>query len=261
MSDGDDDGRHRSLTVKRVERLMRRGDPGRHLDGGTSGLRGLYLIVGGKTAAHWELRFQLNGRARWMGLGSARTFSLDQARQRAKEARERLADKIDPLDQRRAEHAAKLAATLAAKTFRQCAELYIAAHRAEWRSAQHGQDWNSTLARYVYPKIGTLNVADVHAPQVFDVLEQRVEGGGRFWDEKTVTADRVRNRIELILTLAMAKGYRPRGDNPAAWKYLKEVLGDPSKAAETVPHPPYLIAKSRLSCSDSTGTKASASKR
>ena len=34
-----------SLTVKRVARLMRRGDKGRHLDGGASGQRGLYLVV------------------------------------------------------------------------------------------------------------------------------------------------------------------------------------------------------------------------
>ena len=44
-----------SLTVKRVARLMRRGDKGRHLDGGASGQRGLYLVVAHKTAAHWEL--------------------------------------------------------------------------------------------------------------------------------------------------------------------------------------------------------------
>ena len=225
-----------SLTVKRVARLMRRGDKGRHLDGGASGQRGLYLVVAHKTAAHWELRFQVNRRARWMGLGSARTFTLEQARQRAKAAREQLADKIDPLDQRRAERAQTLAIAAVKKTLKECAELYIAAHRAEWRSAQHGADWLSTLQRYVYPKIGSLNVADVGVPQVLAVLEQPVDGGGTFWDKKTITADRVRNRIELILTLAMARGYRPRGDNPAGWMFLKEVLSDPSRAARTVPH-------------------------
>ena len=104
-------------------------------------------------------------------------------------------------------------------------------------------------------------MADVHAPQVFDVLEQRIEGGGKFWDKKTVTADRVRNRIELILTLAMAKGYRPRGDNPAAWKYLKEVLGDPSKAAETVPHAAVPFREVPALLQQLHRMKASASKR
>jgi hypothetical protein len=128
-----------SLTVKRVQRLLRRGEPGRYLDG-VGGQRGLYLIVANKQAAHWELRYQLNGRARWMGLGSARTFTLDQARVRAKAERERLADKIDPLEQRRVERARKLAETAILKTFKDCAAAYIEAHRAEWRSAQHGAD-------------------------------------------------------------------------------------------------------------------------
>ena len=237
-----------SLTVKRVRARLRKGEPGRFLDGGpnTDGVKGLYLCVESKTNASWGLRYQLNGRARWMGLGSANTFSLDEARERAKVARKRLADKSDPLDTRRAERTAAASRAATQKTFKECAELYIEAHRAEWRSAQHGADWLSTLKRYVFPKIGKFNVADVHMPQVLDVLEQRIEatGGrpaGKFWDARPTTADRLRNRIELILTLAMARGYRPRGDNPAAWKFLKETLSDPSKAAEKVPHPavPY----------------------
>lgn len=60
-----------SLTVKKVAKLMRCGVKGRYLDGG-NGVRGLYLIVGGKNAAHWELRYELNKRGHWMGLGSAR---------------------------------------------------------------------------------------------------------------------------------------------------------------------------------------------
>lgn len=55
-----------------------------------------------------------------------------------------------------------------------------------------------------------LSVADIGVPQVLAVLEQSVDGGGTFWDKKTVTASRTRNRIELILTMAAARGYRSR---------------------------------------------------
>jgi hypothetical protein len=115
----------------------------------------------------------------------------------------------------------------------------------------------------VYPKIGGLNVADVHVPQVLEVLEQRVEAkdgrSGKFWDAYTTTADRVRNRIELILTLAMARGYRPRGDNPASWRFLKETLSDPARATNKQPH--AAVPKSLPCCSSCASTKASASKR
>ena len=58
---------------------------------------------------------------------------------------------------------------------------------------------------------------------------------------RTVTADRVRNRIELVLNFAMAAGYRPEGQNPAAWAGLKDILAAPTKTARGNHHPalPY----------------------
>jgi integrase len=235
-----------SLTVKRVAKAVRKGDPVRLLDGARGGgQRGLYLCVGGKGNAHWELRYQIDGRARWMGLGSASAFTLDGARERAKKERQRLADGTDPIETRRtqrlADRAAKAAAEAATKTFKQVAEAYIAAHRGEWRSAKHGMDWTSTLNRYVYPKIGGLGVAVIDVPIVLEVLEQKVAAAphhdaGSFWETRTITADRVRNRIELVLAFAMARHYRPRGDNPASWSTLKHTLSDPRRAATVTPH-------------------------
>src|SRR6516165_6346400 len=114
-----------SLTVKKVAKLMRRGVAGRYIDGGSTGVRGLYLIVGGKNNAHWELRYQQREVGHWMGLGSARDFTLTEARDRARKERQRLTDKEDPLAVRRAERAAKAAAAAATKTFKWCAEAYI----------------------------------------------------------------------------------------------------------------------------------------
>ena len=44
-----------------------------------------------------------------------------------------------------------------------------------------------------------------------------------------ITADRVRNRIELILNFATSAGYRPEGPNPAAWSSLRDLLAAPTK--------------------------------
>ena len=118
------------LTIKKVATLRRRGAVGRYLDGGRDGVPGLYLIIGGRNNAHWELRFELNGRARWMGLGSCRVFTLKDARERAKKHRQHLADGNDPLQLRRAERAAKAAAAAATKTFKECAEAYLEDNRA-----------------------------------------------------------------------------------------------------------------------------------
>jgi hypothetical protein len=220
-----------ALTLKRVAKLMRGGAPGRHLDKG--GERGLYLIVAGPNAAHWELRYQLNGRGRWMGLGSARTFTLLEARERARVSRQKLADKIDPLEVRRVERAQQAAATASVKTFREAADGYIAAHRAKWRSAKHGHQWIASLATYVHPLIGNFDVAAIDTPAILKVLEQRVPAAlgypaGPLWTARPVTADRVRNRVELVLSWAAGRGYRGK-DNPARWDDLKHVLPKPTR--------------------------------
>jgi len=95
-----------NLKSKQVEKLIQAGRPGRHYDG-----RGLRLEIRGPNSASWAARYQIDGVERWMGLGSARDFTLAEARERNRKlVRQKLADGIDPLLTRQAEHATKLAA-------------------------------------------------------------------------------------------------------------------------------------------------------
>jgi hypothetical protein len=55
------------------------------------------------------------------------------------------------------DNAAKLAATKA-KTFKGCAEAYMAAHRGGWRNSKHAAQWAATLGTYVFPIMGDLPV-------------------------------------------------------------------------------------------------------
>ena len=81
-----------ALTVKKVEKLIGAGTPGRFTDGAKDGgVRGLMLVIESKTSAAWLLRWQRDGRVRHMGLGSARDLSLAAAREKACRERERLA--------------------------------------------------------------------------------------------------------------------------------------------------------------------------
>src|SRR5262249_56611920 len=84
-------------------------------------------------------------------------------------------------------------------------------HQSEWKSAEHGRQWKDSLGRFVYPKIGSLPVASIDKALVLSILEQHIQGdnrhpaSGKFWDARTVTADRVRNRIELVINFATAR--------------------------------------------------------
>src|ERR1700674_2821653 len=90
-----------ALTVKRITKLV---EPGRYGDG-----RGLYLQVTPTGARSWLLRYERGGRERAMGLGPVDTFTLDEARERARKARQLLKDGIDPLDARNEERARQAA--------------------------------------------------------------------------------------------------------------------------------------------------------
>src|SRR5262245_61560791 len=145
-----------------------------------------------------------------MGLGSANLVSLAEARAKARDARRLLLDKIDPIEARRAQHCERLLETARGKTFRDCAEGYIASHEAGWRDLRSHKQWVRSLISYVYPRIGDLSIAAIDTALVLAVLEP-------IWKTKPETASRVRGRIESVLDWAKARGYRD-GENPARWR-------------------------------------------
>jgi integrase len=206
------------LNAKKVETAK----PGRYCDGG-----GLWLEVSPSGRKHWTLRYQLNGRARWMGLGSVEVVGLAEARERARVARLALVDGKDPIEARRAQRAEQWRQEASAITFREAAKAVIAAREANW-NAEHARQWRASVAE-VDPVLGSLPVAAIHTPLVLRAVEP-------IWKRAQTTGDRTRQRIEVVLDWATARGARS-GDNPARWKGLLEhLLAD----NHTVKHHPAL---------------------
>ena len=217
------------LTVKRVDKLIHAGERGRHFDDA-----GLYLVIGGKKSANWTRRHEARSSRTLDGIRSARTFTLDEARDRNREVSKLLADGIDPLHRRQTERAERAVAQMKAHSFEECAREYIARHQGEWRSAAHGLQWSTSLERFVFPKIGKVPVAAIDKALVLEILEQHIDGDkrhpatGEFWDVRTITADRVRNRIELVLNFAMA-GAIDRGSESGCMGRFKGHTGGTDK--------------------------------
>src|SRR5262245_59950020 len=137
------------LCGKKVERVK---DRGRYYDGD---VKGLCLQVSESGAKSWLLRYQLNGKKRWMGLGSAADWSLKEARERARLARQKLSDGLDPLELKRAERSKQALAAARVLTFREAAAKYYEANASGWSNRKHAQQFINTLAQYVHPIIGT----------------------------------------------------------------------------------------------------------
>jgi integrase len=211
------------LSAKRAQRLKAEG---RYHD---ADVRGLYLQISASGARSWLLRYELLGKERMMGLGSAQEFSLAQARERAREARRHLADGKDPLIAKRAEKAAAKLVAARRLTFREAAEQYHKQHRGGW-SIAHAKQWARSLEVFVNPVIGSMDVGDIATPDILRTIEP-------LWHDKTVTADRCRNRVEVVLDWAMVRGHRQAGANPARWKgHLDQVLVAVKKVAEVQHH-------------------------
>ena len=185
------------------------------------------LVVSDKRAKNWIYRFSLNGRRPEMGLGSYPAVSLADARGKAGDARQLVAQGIDPIE------AAKMQ-PIKVPTFTSVAAQYIRQHRREWSSYKHGRQWCATLKEYVRGTIGHLPVNQIDTPQVLKVLQP-------IWNQKTETAKRIQSRMENILDFATAHSWRT-GDNPARWKgHLDQLLARPSKISTVRHHPamPY----------------------
>ena len=92
-------------------------------------------------------------------------------------------------------------------TFEEAAEKVIAVHRAGWKNGSRSEeDWRGTLRDYAMPKLGGRPVSRITTADVMAVLLP-------IWNEKRVTARRVRQRIGAVMRWAVAQGYRE--DNPA----------------------------------------------
>ena len=197
-----------TLSARKVKALIE--TTGRHFDGDN-----LYLIVKRAGSGSWMLRAQWDGKRRDLGLGSAKTLSLKDARIKAAEYRSLISQGTDP-------RAAKKAAqqkTASIPTFKEAAEQAHADFRGNWQNEKHVAQWLTTLDTYAFALIGHIPVDQVDASHVISVLNP-------IWLKIPETASRVRQRIGSVLDWAFAHGHRTaEAPTRAVSKGLKKQTG------------------------------------
>ena len=185
--------RPRKLSASFVKMVRR---PGRYGDG--RGGHGLSLLVkptlSGRISKTWAQRLYINGAGINRGLGAYPVVSLKEARGKALENRRALTLGAD-------------GRIRGVPTFAQASEKVIAMHKANWkRGGDTEEQWTSSLRDYVNPMIGDKMVDEITTTDVMTVLLP-------LWNQKRVTAKRVRNRISAVMRWAIAREYRK--GNPA----------------------------------------------
>lgn len=196
------------------------------------GVAGLLLRVSNTGARSWVLRIttgtRINAkgktvqRRRDIGLGGYPDVTLAQAREKARLKREQVEQGIDPIKERKAARRALQDAQVKYLAFGQAAKQCHKMKAAELRNEKSAQQWINTLTKYAFPVLENIPVDEIETSHVHSVLEP-------IWSAKTVTAKRVRQRIEAVLRWAYTKKKISR-ENPARWNdNLKELLPAPNK--------------------------------
>ena len=200
-------------------------DEGMHRVGGVAGL---CLRVTDTGHRGWVLRVTVGNDRRDMGLGAFPEVGLAEARAKAHQVRDSLRSGVVPLTPAK-QRRVVLVEQAPKKTFKQCAEGFMADKADEWKNPKHRQQWENTLTTYAYPHLGNMPVDTIEMEHVKACLMP-------IWSTKTETASRLRGRIESVLSWATVHKHR-EGENPARWKNnLDMTMPSATKVADTEHH-------------------------
>jgi hypothetical protein len=174
----------------------------------------------------WVYRYRLGGKRREMGLGSFAALTLAEARKSVRDLAAQRDKGCDPIEARRKDKAANLAASRAASpvTFRQAADAYLKDFAPTWKHRRAVQDWLNPLARYAFPVIGDLPLNEIQVEHVRAVLRAAIKAGA------PENGRRVRQRIEAVLDDAELKASATR---PAATRPRRRRTPSPSAPRAT----------------------------
>ena len=192
--------------------------------------RGLFIIVMPTGGKWWRLKYRFNGKDKQLSLGVYPDVSLKTARKRRDEARERVAEDIDPSAHRKAQKSVR--ADRAANSFEIVAREWFEKYSPSW-AANHGPRIIRRLERDIFPYMGARPIAEIKAQDLLAVI-RRIESRGVL-----ETAHRALATCGQIFRYAVATGRAERDPSPDLRGALTPVKGehfaavtDPKKVGE-----------------------------
>lgn len=158
---------------------------------------GLYLLVTSTGGKLWRFQYRFDGKQKQLALGAYPDVSLAEARKRRQDARELVANNVDPNSAKKAQKQAKHSAD--ANSFEVIAREWY----EKFSPGLAESTRTKTLARLendLFPWLGPRPIAEITAPELLGIL-RRVEGRGAL-----DTAHRVKRDCGQIFRYAIATG-------------------------------------------------------
>jgi integrase len=184
-----------SLTITQIKNAKPAEKAYKLFDG-----RGLHLEVAPSGGKWWRFKYRYEGKDKRISLGVYPDVSLEDARKRRDEARQTLAQGIDPSAVRKAAKALENAKT---ETFEVIANEWHKKFSPAW-TPKHSQKILTSLRIDVFPWLGTRPIKEIAAPELLTVI-RRVESRGVL-----ETAHRVLGYCGSVFRYAVATGRAER---------------------------------------------------
>ncbi|MFV0478282.1 MAG: tyrosine-type recombinase/integrase [Parahaliea sp.] len=195
------------LTATEVKQAKPQDKPRKLSDGG-----GLHLLVQPNGAKYWRYKYRYGGKEKTLAMGVYPEVSLKAARQAHQQARDKLAEGIDPGEVRKVEKLTRHQA--AAESFEAVAREWFNQTMPE-KSKSYQERTGRILEKDLYPVLGSRPIAAITAPELLAAL-RRIEGRGAF-----DIAHRAKQTAGQVFRYAVATGRAerdPSGDLKGALK-------------------------------------------
>lgn len=224
--------RAKEMSALDVKRATHPGQPDRNVWIAAGGVSGLLLQITPGQAKSWLLRTTIGGARRGVGLGPYPEVSLAEARERARQAKAKIAQGIDPVEERRAIRSALVAEKKRGMTFAEAWVKWMEAKDSQFKDEKARVAVRSIMARVVDPEIGKMRLIDVTPSDILRTLEP-------VWTTTPEQARKLRMRLEQVFAWASVAGHRPHdAPNPARWKHNLDHLLPPLETARKKVHQP-----------------------
>ena len=165
---------------------------------------GMFLLVHPNGSKYWRMKFSFESKSKLASFGVWPDVSLKDAREIRYEAKKKIKDGINPVDEKRKERQDRLDRAIKDKletkketiTFRKVAQEWYKRISLQW-SEKHTKDVLRSLEYYVFPDFGERPIAEITKQDVITNL-RKLESEGIH-----ETCYRVRQRLEAIFEYAV----------------------------------------------------------
>lgn len=136
--------------------------------------KGLYMLVSKSGSKYWRLKYRFDGKEKVLALGVYPEITLAVARERALDARRKLANDIDPNQEKKDAKALKEANKK--NTFKAWAEKWWQNWHKD-KSPRHAEYVKRRLEADIFPSIGKLPINQIEAHEVVETIKAIAERG------------------------------------------------------------------------------------